>query len=220
VENKLKIDRSDRLYLEELNSSVTKFSPAEIISKALLISKSPVITSSFGPFSGTILHALVAQKPDIKVIWVDTGYNTKYTYQYAFDLIKKLKLNVFIYVPKTSVGYRNIELGIPSINEPEHEIFTHQVKIEPFNRAMKLHKPDVWFTNLRAGQTDYRDSIDVFSMSSDGLLKVSPFYSFSDEKMNAYLKKHKLLNETRYYDPTKQVSNRECGLHLQTNKHS
>lgn len=219
MENKFKIGRENQSYLEELNSSVTKLSPAEIISKALLISKSPIITTSFGPFSPIILHALVAQKPDIKVIWVDTGYNTKYTYQYAFNLVKKLKLNVFTYVPKTSVGYRNIELGIPSINDPKHKIFTHQVKIEPFNRAIKDHKPDVWFTNLRTGQTEFRDSIDVFSMSSEGILKVSPFYSFSDEKMNAYLKKYKLLNETRYYDPTKQVSNRECGLHLQSNKH-
>lgn len=79
---------------------------------------------------------------------------------------------------------------------------------------MEEHKPDVWFTNLRKGQTAFRDSIDIVSKSKDGVLKVSPFYHWSDEELDAYLEEHQLPNEFKYFDPTKVESNRECGLHI------
>jgi phosphoadenosine phosphosulfate reductase len=94
-----------------------------------------------------------------------------------------------------------------------HQIFTEQVKLEPFNRAMAEHKPDVWFTNLRKGQTAFRDNIGIVSISKDGVLKVSPFYHWSDEQLDNYLRLYQLPNEFTYFDPTKVLENRECGLH-------
>ncbi|MEM0933412.1 MAG: phosphoadenosine phosphosulfate reductase family protein, partial [Bacteroidota bacterium] len=84
---------------------------------------------------------------------------------------------------------------------------------EPFQRAMEEHLPDVWFTNLRQGQTSHRDSLDIFSLGKEGLLKVSPFYYWSDSQLDAYLLHKELPNEHNYFDPTKVLENRECGLH-------
>lgn len=156
---------------------------------------------------------MVTEQPDIDVVWVDTGYNTPQTYKYAVNLIERLQLNIHSYVPKQSVAHRNVVLGIPTIDDPKHAEFTQQVKLEPFKRAMDIHQPDVWFTNLRKGQTAFRNSIDVLSYSKDGVLKVSPFYHYSDEEVQAYLDTYDLPNEARYFDPTKQFANRECGLH-------
>jgi len=104
-------------------------------------------------------------------------------------------------------------MGIPQIEDPQHKIFTEQVKLEPFTRAMQEHKPDVWFTNLRNGQTAFRDSINVVSLSKEGVLKVSPFYNYTDTQLDAYLEENELPNEFTYFDPTKVLENRECGLH-------
>ena len=104
-------------------------------------------------------------------------------------------------------------MGIPSVEDPQHKVFTEQVKLEPFKRAMSEHQPDVWFTNLRKGQTAFRDSIDIVSQDADGILKVSPFYDWSDEQLDGYLALNKLPNEFKYFDPTKVLGNRECGLH-------
>ena len=150
---------------------------------------------------------------DTKVIWCDTGYNTIETYKHAEELIKKLGLNVQLYVPKQTVSHRNVTLGIPSVDDPKHAIFTEQVKLEPFQRAMKEHQPKVWFTNLRKGQTAFRDEIDIVSISKNRIVKVSPFYNWSDAELDVYLEEHKLPNEFAYFDPTKVESNRECGLH-------
>ena len=78
---------------------------------------------------------------------------------------------------------------------------------------MEAHQSDVWFTNLRKGQTTLRDNLDIFSFSKDEILKVSPFYHWSDEQLDKYLVDYNLPNEFNYFDPTKALVNRECGLH-------
>ena len=72
---------------------------------------------------------------------------------------------------------------------------------------------DLWITNLRIGQTNFRDSIDILSEREDGLLKISPFYNWLDNDLDKYMEKYKLVNELDYFDPTKIEENRECGLH-------
>jgi len=202
------------LNIEQINSELKDKSPIEIISWAISFAKNPLITTNFRPYEVAILKAVTEVQKDIKVIWCDTGYNTLQTYKHAEEIIKKLNLNVHLYTPKQTVAHRNVVLGVPSIEDPKHQLFTEQVKLEPFARAMKEHQPDVWFTNLRKGQTAFRNSIDVVSQSKDGIVKVSPFYNWTDEQLDAYLVEQKLPNEFVYFDPTKVESNRECGLHI------
>jgi phosphoadenosine phosphosulfate reductase len=201
------------LNIEQLNIDLREKSPSEIIAWAIGVSKNPLVTTNFRPYEVAILHACSQVDAEMKVIWCDTGYNTPQTYKHANEVIHTLGLNVHLYVPKQTSAYRDAVMGIPQIEDPNHAIFTEQVKLEPFNRAMAEHKPDVWFTNLRSGQTAFRNSIDIVSLSKDGVLKVSPFYHWSDEQLDAYLETNDLPNEFKYFDPTKVLSNRECGLH-------
>ena len=202
-----------QLDLNKVNSDLRDKSPLDIVNWAISIADNPLVTTNFRPYEVAILHAVTSIKNDIKIIWCDTGYNTPNTYQHAEGLIESLELNVKLYVPKQTKSHRDVVLGIPHIDNPKHKLFTEQVKLEPFNRAMTEHKPDVWFTNLRKGQTAFRNSIDIVSQGSNGMIKVSPFYYWSDEKLDSYLTKHNLPNEFKYFDPTKVLNNRECGLH-------
>ncbi|MBD3890166.1 phosphoadenosine phosphosulfate reductase domain-containing protein [Olleya marilimosa] len=199
--------------INRVNQELKDKSPQDIVRWAINIAKNPLVTTNFRPYEAAILHLVSAQKKDIKVIWCDTGYNTPNTYKHAEAVIKTLDLNVKLYVPKQTVAHRNVVMGIPDVNDPNHKKFTEQVKLEPFTRVFLEHKPDLWFTNLRKGQTTFRDSIDVVSIDKNGVIKVSPFYNFSDEALDAYLEKHNLPNEFKYFDPTKVLGNRECGLH-------
>jgi len=199
--------------INEINKELNQKSPTEIIQWALSLNQKTVVTTNFRPYEGAILHAVSKVKGDIDVIWCDTGYNTSYTYKHADELIRILNLNIHMYVPQQTEAYRNAMIGIPDVDSELHKEFTKQVKLEPFKRAMKEHQPEVWFTNLRKNQTAFRNSIDVVSLSADGIIKVSPFYNYSDEELDAYLEAHNIPNESRYYDPTKVLENRECGLH-------
>jgi phosphoadenosine phosphosulfate reductase len=200
--------------LEKYNTEFKDKSPFEIITWVLSFANNPLVTTNFRPYEASILHATSSLLNNITVLWCDTGYNTESTYKHAEQLIKSLKLNIALYTPKQTVAHRNVTLGTPTINDPNHALFTEQVKLEPFRRAMKIHNPDVWFTNLRKGQTALRDNLNIFSFSKDGVLKVSPFFYWSDQKLDQYLNDYNLPNEFNYTDPTKALENRECGIHL------
>ena len=199
--------------IEKINTELATKTPIEIVQWAFMHGQSPIVTTNFRPYESAILHLVTKVNPSIKVVWCDTGYNTSSTYKHAEVLIESLTLNIQLYIPKQTAAHRDVVLGIPQVEDPKHQLFTEQVKLEPFNRAMVEHKPDVWFTNLRKGQTAFRDSIGVVSRSANGILKISPFYYFSDKELDQYLKEHSLPNEFNYFDPTKQLDNRECGLH-------
>jgi len=199
--------------IEKINIELATKTPTEIVEWALKNAQSPVVTTNFRPYESAILHLVTQLSPSIKVIWCDTGYNTPSTYRHAEELTDALTLNIQVYIPKQTAAHRDVVLGIPQVEDPKHQLFTEQVKLEPFKRAMAAHQPDVWFTNLRKGQTAFRNSIGVVSRSADGILKVSPFYHFSDKELDQYLKNHDLPNEFNYFDPTKQLDTSECGLH-------
>jgi len=202
------------LDIEVLNKGLKKFTPNEIVEWVFELKRKTIVTTNFRPYEAAILHAVTKENPEAKIIWCDSGYNTPQTYRHAETLIKKLNLQIDLFVPEQTAAHRNVLLGLPEVNTKAHLLFTEQVKLEPFRRAMKKHQPEIWFTNLRKGQTAFRDSIDILSFSKDGILKVSPFYHWSDTELDTYLAKHDLPNEFTYFDPTKVENNRECGLHI------
>lgn len=200
--------------IDLINEKFRSATPEEIVKFALSVAKRPIVTTNFKPKALSILHLITLQKPDIPVIWIDSGYNTSYTYKHALESIKQLNLNIDIYVPKQSVAFRNLTLGIPEVDTPQHQEFTQQVKLEPFKRAIMEYQPDVWFTNLRRGQTEHRNKLNILHHNKDGILKVCPFFHWTDDMIENYMLEHDLKSEERYYDPTKVIENRECGLHL------
>ncbi|MDA9299862.1 MAG: phosphoadenosine phosphosulfate reductase family protein [Methylophilales bacterium] len=200
--------------LKKLNKDFSQSTPEEIIRWAFNETKNPIITTNFRPYEVAILHLCTCLMPNLKVIWCDSGYNTRATYLYAEKIIKELDLNIKLYIPKHTAAFREAVMGkMPEINDPRHKEFTEQVKLEPFRRAMAEIKPDLWVTNLRKGQTVFRDELDIFNKTETGLLKISPFYYWTDTNLDAYMEKYNLVNEHDYFDPTKVDEKRECGLH-------
>lgn len=212
-----------------LNLEFQSKSPQEIIKWCVAQGTKMIVTTHFGPLEAVILHMACKIKADIKVVWIDSGYNTKASYCFAQNLIETLSLQVEVFTPMISAARQDAVLGgVPFYTEPEHAVFTENFKLEPFRRAMATLQPDIWLTALRRDQTEFRQSLDIFTQDEEislkkfplkkGPLKVAPFFYWSEEQMQAYLIEHKLPNEENYYDPTKVLANRECGLHTGLNK--
>lgn len=190
--------------------------PEALIRWALEQGERPICTTNFRPFEAVILHMVTRQRPDIPIVWMDSGYNTPATYRFADDLAKRLDLNLVTYLPRRSRAHREaVEGATPDIEDPRHEAFTREVKLEPFERALREMDPDVWFTALRAEDTPERARMAAVSRNADGLLKVSPLLHWSARDLHEYLQAHDLPNNFDYFDPTKVEEKRECGLHLQ-----
>ena len=204
------------LDLQAANQHLELRSADEIVRWALERAQRPLVTTNFRPYEAVILHLITQVKPDIQVLWVDSGYNTSATYRFAESLIERLNLNIVTYIPQVSSARRNVLMGgIPDVDDPQHEEFTRQVKLEPFQRALSELKPDLWFNAIRKDQTEFRQSLDVVSQSRDAVLKVAPLFHWSEADLEAYLERFALPNELDYFDPTKALETRECGLHTQ-----
>ena len=136
------------------------------------------------------------------------------TYAFAEQVIKQLKLNLVVHTPAVSAARRDAVMGgIPSIDNPAHAEFTQQFKLAPFKRAMDELAPEVWLTALRREQSQLRQQMHTVAHGPNNTIKVSPLLDWSLQDMQAYLTKHGLPDETRYFDPTKAEAGRECGLH-------
>lgn len=199
---------------EELNSRVKNKPPEEIIEAVLEADSNAFVTTNFSPYETVILHMLTQVKPDIPVVWIDSGLNKAETYQFAEEAIKTLNLNVTVYTPTVTAARLNSVLdGVPSIDDERHAEFTQQFKLEPFQRAMNSQTNKIWFTAVRREQTSLRAEMKYVDKGPFGLTKIAPLLDWTLEQMEAYIEKHNLPNETNYFDPTKAEGRRECGLH-------
>ncbi|MDA0177447.1 phosphoadenosine phosphosulfate reductase family protein [Mesoflavibacter profundi] len=197
------------------NKQLKDKSPNQIIDWALQLTSNKIVTTSFGVYSEVLLSTITKQDKTIKVIWCDTLYNQPSTYKHAQQLIDKYQLNIHKYQSKLSKDEIDATIGLPTLEDDNFQQFSEVVKLEPFRRALKEHQPELWFTNIRVRQTELRNKKDILSLSKDGILKVSPFYYWTDQELDHYIKSNKLTKNSDYFDPVKALQNRECGIHLQ-----
>ncbi len=197
------------------NKTLRAKTPDEIIEWALRLSENRIVTTSFGLYSAVLLSSMSKFDKGIRVVWCDTLYNNATTYAHASHLIETYKLNICKYQSLMSKDDIEATIGLPNIEANHHDVFSEVVKLEPFRRALKEQNPEVWFTNIRVRQTAYRNKKDILSYSKNGILKVSPFYYWSDADLDSYVEAHGLTKNVDYFDPIKALQNRECGIHLQ-----
>lgn len=189
--------------------------PARLTAWALGLGRGAFVSTSFGPFSAVTLHLATRVAPDIPVLWVDSGYGTAAMYRFVDELERVLKLNLKIFRPRRSRAHREAAEGpLPEVHEPGHAAFTAEVKLEPFDRAVRELGGRVWITGIRAEETDARARMEPVSLARDGIVKVAPVLHWNSRQMHEYLKQHHLPNNFDYFDPTKVEDRRECGLHV------
>ena len=202
------------LNLPRANHQLASSSAEEVVQWALGLGGKTLVTTNFGPQEAVLLHMVKQVAANTQVLWIDSGYNMPQTYAFAEQVIKQLKLNLVVHTPAVSAARRDAVMGgIPSIDDAAHAEFTQQFKLAPFKRAMEELAPEVWLTALRREQSQLRQQMHTVAHGPNGTIKVSPLLDWSLQDMQAYLAKHGLPDETRYFDPTKAEAGRECGLH-------
>ncbi|HTS48616.1 MAG TPA: phosphoadenylyl-sulfate reductase [Bryobacteraceae bacterium] len=194
------------------------------------------VTCSFQTDCMAILDLLIQQKPDIPVLFLDTGYHFAETYAYRDQMTRNLKLNLINLLPKLTVPAQESQFGILYQSAPDR--CCGMRKVEPLFAGLESY--DIWFTALRREQSPTRanlQAVDQFRLSSGKpLLKVSPLATWTNADVWAYLKRRGIpilpLYEKGYtsigcepcttlpVDPENLRSGRwggrklECGIHI------
>ena len=203
-----------KINIEVLNKELRHKRPDDIIEWALGLTQKRIVTTSFGVHSAALLSTIHKKDKNIDVVWCDTRLNLSETYDHASYLINMFNLKINIYSPLTKKHDLIASRDIPHFGDSEHQEISEIYKLEPFRRALNEHQPELWFTNIRVRQTEYRDSKDILSYSKKGILKVSPFYYWSDADLDHLLIENELPKNDTYFDPIKGLIKRECGIHL------
>ncbi|NND89561.1 MAG: phosphoadenosine phosphosulfate reductase family protein [Granulosicoccus sp.] len=196
-------------HTEKLNYTLQLAIARECVRMALANARNPIVSTKFSEESAIFLHLASQIRPGVDVIWVDTGYNTRDTVAFSRELVGRLDISLHVFEPEN----HTITMP-PALDDPEHAEFSRQVKIEPFQRALRSLQADVWLSSIRRYQSNHRRNLTSFQTQSDGLLKVSPLLDWTPGTLARYRQEHELPLGPACFDPTKGEPFRECGLHL------
>ena len=186
-------ETSEREAVECSNAAMASLSAAERVTWAIdHLPGDIVLSSSFGVQAAVSLHMVTAVRPDIPVIFVDTGYLFPETYRFVDELTERLDLNRQVYRSRLSGAWqearhgRRWEDGVGGI-----EAYNRDNKVEPMERALRELGARTWIAGLRREQSDSRRTTPFVQLSGERW-KVHPIADWSDRDVYRYLREHDL----------------------------
>jgi phosphoadenosine phosphosulfate reductase len=170
---------------------MTLTSQARTLISEILAERAPAcVTSSFQAEDMVLVHLIREQQPDIPVLFLDTGYHFRETYEYRDRMAEAWNLNLVNLLPKQTVAEQEAQFGILHQSAPDRCCGFR--KVEPLFGAVAEY--DVWFTGLRREQSPTRANlqpVDNFRLpSGKELRKVSPLAMWTNRDVWAHLKEH------------------------------
>lgn len=197
-----------------------------------------VMSTSFGIQSAVTLHLVTQVRPNIPVIWVDTGYLPEQTYHYANDLTQRLNLN--LHVARSPMSPALMERRYGRLWESDQledlNLYDQIRKVQPMQTALDELRATGWISGIRADQTDYRRNLNKVKQT-ENRTRVYPILDWSSRDVYYYMKQfalpqHPLFDEgyetvgdahssrpvnqwdTDARDSRFRGKKQECGLHI------
>jgi len=166
--------------LHELSDTFETRSPGEIISWAVeTFADDIVYACSFQDL--VLLDLVVAAKPDIEIIFLDTEAHFTETWDYVNEATSRYDLNLTITKPGPDA--EQIPCGAEGCCQVR--------KVGPLKRAVAGKK--AWFTAVKRVDAPTRATTPVIAWDdSFGLVKVNPLATWTDEDVAFYEAEHGL----------------------------
>jgi phosphoadenosine phosphosulfate reductase len=210
----------------------------ELITSELAKNGAACITSSFQAECVVLVHLLKEQRPDIPVLFLETGYHFPETLAYRDQMTRDWNLTLVNLEAKQSVKEQESLFGI--LNQTEPSKCCALRKVEPLFAGLSNY--DTWFTALRREQSPTRanlQEVEPFKLPAGKTLeKVSPLAGWTNKDVWQYLSRYDIPALSLYdqgytsigcqpctvlpFDPNNPRSGRwqgkeklECGIHIQ-----
>jgi phosphoadenosine phosphosulfate reductase len=146
------------------------------------------LVSSFGAESAVLLHMLAQIKPDLPVLFLDTGMLFGQTLDYRKTLAARLGLTD---VRDLRPQYQDLAVNDPSANlwRTDTDACCHIRKVLPLDRA--LAEFDGWITGRKRFQGGERLRLQVVEQG-ERHLKFNPLANWTKAQLDAYAAEHDL----------------------------
>jgi len=137
------------------------------------------VTSSFQHECVALVHMIVQQRPDIPVLFLETGYHFPETLAYRDKIASAWKLNLINLEAKQSVADQEAQFGI--LNQTAPDQCCKKRKVEPLFAGLANY--DLWFTALRREQSPTRanlQEVEPFKLPAGKTLqRISPLAAWT-----------------------------------------
>jgi phosphoadenosine phosphosulfate reductase len=210
----------------------------DLIARELAAARRPCVTSSFQSECVVLVHLLLQRRPDIPVLFLETGYHFPETIEYRDRIARDWNLNLINLEAKQSVAEQEAQFGILHQTDPSK--CCRLRKVEPLFAGLEAY--DAWFTALRRDQSPTRANlqhVELFKLPTGTVLrKIAPLAEWTARDVYQYMQEHSIpelpLYERGYtsigcqpctalpLDPNDPRSGRwqgkgklECGIHIQ-----
>jgi phosphoadenosine phosphosulfate reductase len=211
---------------------------SQLVTAELAKAGDACITSSFQAECVVLLHMVREQRPEIPVLFLETGYHFPETLAYRDQMTRDWSLNLINLAAKQSVADQEAQFGI--LNQIEPGKCCGLRKVEPLFAGLAGY--DIWFTALRRDQSPTRANlqpVEPFKLpAGKSLEKVSPLAFWTNQDVWQYLSRYEIPALSLYdqgftsigcapctvlpFDPDNPRSGRwqgkqklECGIHIQ-----
>lgn len=197
----------------------------------------PCVTSSFQSECVVLVDMIRQQRPDIPVLFLETGYHFPEVLAYRDRIATDWNLNLINLQAKQSVAEQEAQFGILHQTDPNKCCKLR--KVDPLFAGLESY--DAWFTGLRREQSPTRANlqhIESFKLPGGKVLqKISPLADWTTRDVWQYMRMRSIpelpLYELGYtsigcrpctrlpLDPNDPRSGRwqgqgklECGIHI------
>jgi phosphoadenosine phosphosulfate reductase len=187
--------------LRSLNERLETAPPGEIVRWALLESGlDPIALASAFQVEGTcVMHMTSLIRPEVPVLFLNTGFHFAETLAFKEQLTERLGLNVIELVGEHTIESQEAAFG-PRLYERDPDRCCHINKVEPMLGALRCL--GAWLTAFRRESSPTRANapiVDRYELEPGRwIVKVNPVATWTRQEAWAYLREHDLPHNPLY----------------------
>jgi phosphoadenosine phosphosulfate reductase len=187
--------------LTALNERFESSHPSQIVAWALDGSGlEPIALASAFQAEGTcVMHMATQVRPDVPILFLETGFHFDETLEFKRTLTERLDLNVVDLTGEYTVESQEAAFG-PRLYERDPDRCCQINKVEPMLDA--LRGLDAWVTAFRRDSSPTRANapiVDRYELEpGNWIVKVNPVATWTRRDTWAYLKEHALPHNPLY----------------------
>ena len=188
--------------VNRLNARFERAAPEEIVGWALDESGLDriAIASAFQVEGTCLIHMATRIRPDVPILFLQTGFHFAETLAFKERLTELLGLNVVDLTGDHSVQSQSETFG-PRLYERDPKRCCELNKVIPFDRALRGY--DAWMTSMRRDSAWTRKNTPIVSQTrfeDDGkrLVKINPVANWTRQEAWTYMKENDLPRNPLY----------------------
>jgi phosphoadenosine phosphosulfate reductase len=152
------------------------------------------VATSFQSSGLVLLHHLLDIRPDVPVLFLDTGFHFQETLEFRDRIVESWDLKLVVVSGSHGSPRRQAEIYGPELYKRDPDLCCRINKVEPLQRALEEY--DAWVSGIRRDQSPLRARTPVLEAqllpSGNEILKLHPLANWTRAAVASYIRNHEI----------------------------